>query len=99
MVMLRQWMDRSGWMSASALVDDSEMTFGQLISVLLLGAAPLSVANAWSSYEQKKVEDRESVRLSDARSRASESRVFSSGYFPHSQPSPGSQVELQYLMK
>lgn len=46
-------MDGSGWMSAKELVEDNEWTFGQLLSVFLLGAAPLSLLNAWSGYHQR----------------------------------------------
>lgn len=45
---LRHWMNTSGWMSAQNLQQDSEWTFGQLLSVFLLGGAVLSLMNAWS---------------------------------------------------
>lgn len=48
MYKLRGWMDGSGWMSAADLMNDNQWTFGQLLSVLLLAAAPMSFANAWS---------------------------------------------------
>jgi len=41
-------MNTSGWMSAQNLQQDSEWTFGQLLSVFLLGGAVLSLMNAWS---------------------------------------------------
>lgn len=48
MYKLRAWIDGSGWMSGADLMNDSQWTFGQLLSVLLLAAAPMSFANAWS---------------------------------------------------
>lgn len=43
--LFRAWMIHSGWMGDQALADDG-LTFGQLLSVFLLAAAPLSVINA-----------------------------------------------------
>jgi len=48
MYQLKGWMTNSGWMSNQNLQDDNQWTFGQLISIILLGAAPLTVLNAWS---------------------------------------------------
>jgi hypothetical protein len=48
MYQLKGWMTASGWMSNENMQGDNEWTFGQLISILLLGAAPLTVLNAWS---------------------------------------------------
>jgi hypothetical protein len=48
MYQLKAWMTNSGWMSNQNLQDDNQWTFGQLISIILLGAAPLTVLNAWS---------------------------------------------------
>lgn len=44
----RKWMNKSGWMSLQSLQEDNGWTFGQFLSLLLLGAAPLSLMNAWS---------------------------------------------------
>jgi hypothetical protein len=41
-------MNKSGWMSPQSLQEDNGWTFGQFLSLLLLGAAPLSLMNAWS---------------------------------------------------
>jgi hypothetical protein len=45
----RGWMNGSGWLGEQAALEEEGWTFGQLMSVLLLMAAPLSVMNAWSS--------------------------------------------------
>lgn len=44
----RGWMNSSGWMGEQAALEEEGWTFGQLMSVLLMMAAPLSVMNAWS---------------------------------------------------
>lgn len=49
----RQWMNDSGWMSPQSLQEDNGWTFGQFLSLLLLGAAPLSFMNAWSSFRKQ----------------------------------------------
>jgi hypothetical protein len=48
MYQLKRWMTTSGWMSNENLQGDNQWTFGQLISIILLGAAPLTLLNAWS---------------------------------------------------
>lgn len=45
---MKTWMMNSGWMSGANLKNDNELTFGQLMSVLLLGGAVLTVRNDWS---------------------------------------------------
>jgi hypothetical protein len=55
---LKIWMTTSGWMSNENLQADNEWTFGQLISILLLGAAPLTVLNAWSGMSSAFTIDR-----------------------------------------
>jgi hypothetical protein len=44
----KDWMNKSGWMFPRTLQEENGWTFGQLLSLLLLGAAPLSLVNAWS---------------------------------------------------
>jgi hypothetical protein len=46
---LRGWMNGSGWLGEQAALEEEGWTFGQLMSVLLMMAAPLSLINAWSS--------------------------------------------------
>lgn len=45
---LKSWMTNSGWMSGVNLENDNQWTFGQLLSVLLLAAAPIVFIEAWS---------------------------------------------------
>jgi len=45
----RGWMNGSGWLGEQAAIEEEGWTFGQLMSVLLMMAAPLSVMNALSS--------------------------------------------------
>lgn len=47
--LFRGWMNGSGWLGEQAALEEEGWTFGQLMSVLLMMAAPLSVMNAWSS--------------------------------------------------
>jgi hypothetical protein len=44
----RGWMNSSGWLGQQATLDEEGWTFGQLMSILLIMAAPLSVMNALS---------------------------------------------------
>lgn len=81
---LRQWMDGSGWMSQQSLMEDNEWTFGQLLSVFLLGAAPLAVLNAWSGFRLKEEEDK---------------RQNVSGFFPLPPDYSESQTEMQHLVR
>jgi hypothetical protein len=46
---LKTWMTGSGWMSGANLENDNQWTFGQLLSVLLLAAAPMTLLDCWSS--------------------------------------------------
>jgi magnesium-transporting ATPase (P-type) len=81
---LRGWMDASGWMSRQSLMEDNEWTFGQLLSVFLLGAAPLAVLNAWSGFQlMEEEEERQSV----------------SGFFPLPPAYNESQTEMQRLVR
>jgi hypothetical protein len=44
----RGWMNSSGWLGEQAVIEEEGFTFGQLMSVLLMMGAPLSLMNAWS---------------------------------------------------
>jgi hypothetical protein len=46
--LFRGWMNSSGWMGQQDRLAEDGWTFGQLLSVFLLAAAPLSVMNAWN---------------------------------------------------
>lgn len=48
MYQLKHWMTNSGWMVGLNLQNDNQWTFGQLLSALLLAAAPMAVLGAWS---------------------------------------------------
>jgi hypothetical protein len=67
---LRKWMNGSGWLGDRGLMEDGEWTFGQLLSVFLMGAAALSLANAWSGYKQSEEDAKEEKK---AETEASES--------------------------
>lgn len=45
----RGWMNGSGWLGKQAALEEEGWTFGQLMSVLLMMGAPLSLMNALSS--------------------------------------------------
>lgn len=45
---LRNWMMWSGWMSKQSHMGDDSWTFGDFLNMSLLGAAVLSVVNAWN---------------------------------------------------
>jgi hypothetical protein len=81
---LRNWMGGSGWMSKQASMEDNEWTFGQLLSVLLLGAAPLTLLNTWADFKQTEREEK---------------RQRQSGFFPLPPAYNESQTEMQRLMR
>ncbi|KAL2064497.1 hypothetical protein VTL71DRAFT_4991 [Oculimacula yallundae] len=83
---LREWMNASGWMSAQRLQEDNQWTFGQLLSVFILGAAPLSVLNAWNGFQEKDVQQRMSVK-------SKSSRIF------EDPPEYRSDTEMQNLIR
>lgn len=82
---LRSWMNRSGWMSNQSLMEDNEWTFGQLLSVFLLGAAPLSLLNAWSSFHERREDDKRNERMS--------------GFFPLPPAYDETQAEMRRLIR
>jgi magnesium-transporting ATPase (P-type) len=63
---LRNWMDGSGWMSKQGLMEDNQWTFGQLLSVFLLGAAPLSLLNAYGGFQRNRYEKERTTPPSDS---------------------------------
>lgn len=64
----REWMNKSGWMSPQSLEEDNGWTFGQFLSLFLLGAAPLSLVNAASGQLSSCFEEtRKLTTLQDSR--------------------------------
>ncbi|PVH67849.1 hypothetical protein DL98DRAFT_542845 [Cadophora sp. DSE1049] len=68
-------------------VEDNQWTFGQLLSIFILGAAPLSVLNAWNGFQEKDVQEKMSVRSK------------SSGVFQHPPEYTQSDTEMQNLIR
>ncbi len=58
----RQWMMRSGWLGEEGVLLEDGWTFGQLLSVLMMAAAPLSVLTAWSGYKERHEEEKHARR-------------------------------------
>jgi hypothetical protein len=48
MYQMKLWMMGSGWITGINLQNDNQWTFGQILSVLLLSAAPITFLNAWT---------------------------------------------------
>jgi hypothetical protein len=55
---MRTWMNGSGWLGDQGALEENSWTFGQLLSVFLLAAAPLSVLNAWTGYRERADEEK-----------------------------------------
>jgi len=62
---LKHWMTNSGWMVGINLQNDNQWTFAQLLSALLLAAAPMAVLGAWSDFklERKNIAEERAERL------------------------------------
>ncbi|KAF8848435.1 hypothetical protein BDZ45DRAFT_283548 [Acephala macrosclerotiorum] len=54
---LKHWMTHSGWMSGVNLQNDNQWTFGQLLSILLLAAAPMTVLDAWADFKLEREQE------------------------------------------
>jgi hypothetical protein len=98
----RQWMNSSGWMSVQSLQEDNGWTFGQLLSVLLLGAAPLTLMNAWNGKLHYIMNILEGINGGTGynQSQSADARAErTSGFFPHPPAYSEQDSETQFLMR
>jgi hypothetical protein len=95
-------MNGSGWLGEQAAIEEKGWTFGQLMSVLLMMAAPLSVMNALRSKFSFKISSKKckltvDSAYKDKQTEDKEARMY--GFHPYQPVHQGSQMEMQHLMR